>query len=110
MYRDLQQSIYKHMPSNSQQSIPDGSVFIVEGATLRAVHTPGHADDKTCFVLEEEIAMLTGDDVVGHSTAAVEPLGGWLDALRLMQSHDCKVGYLAHGLSSLTCSARSTLS
>ncbi|KAF2844829.1 putative metallo-beta-lactamase domain protein [Plenodomus tracheiphilus IPT5] len=98
MYPHLERSIYKNDPSKNQQPIPDGSVFSVEGATLRAVHAPGHADDHTCFILEEEMAMFTGDNVLGHGTAAVEQLSVWLKSLRLMQSHNCKVGYPAHGV------------
>lgn len=98
MYPDLKLSIYKNMPNKTQQPIPNGSIFTVEGATLRAVHAPGHAEDHTCFILEEELAMFTGDNVLGHGTAAVEQLSVWLDSLRLMQSHNCKVGYPAHGV------------
>jgi len=98
MYPHLKPSIYKNMPSKTQQPIPNGSVFQAEGATLRAVHAPGHAEDHTCFILEEEMAMFTGDNVLGHGTAAVEQLSVWLDSLRLMQSHNCTVGYPAHGV------------
>jgi glyoxylase-like metal-dependent hydrolase (beta-lactamase superfamily II) len=98
MYPNLEKSIYKNMPSKTQQPIPNGSVFTVEGATLRAIHAPGHAEDHTCFVLEEEMAMFTGDNILGHGTAAVEQLSIWLDSLRLMQSHNCTVGYPAHGV------------
>jgi len=34
-------AIYKHLPGQNQQDISDGQVFKVDGATLRAVHTPG---------------------------------------------------------------------
>jgi glyoxylase-like metal-dependent hydrolase (beta-lactamase superfamily II) len=34
-------TIYKHQPGQNQQDIIDGQVFKVDGATLRAVHTPG---------------------------------------------------------------------
>ncbi|CAI6332014.1 unnamed protein product [Periconia digitata] len=98
MYPNLKDAIYKYNPSKTQQPIVDGSIFSVEGATLRAVHAPGHADDHTCFVLEEEMAMFTGDNVLGHGTAAVEQLSVWLNSLRLMQSHNCKIGYPAHGV------------
>jgi endoribonuclease LACTB2 len=34
-------TVYKHQPGPDQQGIEDGQVFKVDGATLRAVHTPG---------------------------------------------------------------------
>lgn len=97
MYPALSPSIYKHTPSKAQQPIVDGQVFKVEGATVRAVHSPGHSHDHMCFILEEEEAMFTGDNVLGHGTAAVEHLSTWMEALRRMRSHDCIKGYPAHG-------------
>ncbi|KAK4233611.1 beta-lactamase-like protein [Achaetomium macrosporum] len=97
LYPDLSGSIYKHSPSKAQQPIADGQVFAVQGATVRAVHSPGHSHDHMCFVLEEENAMFTGDNVLGHGTAAVERLSSWMDSLRVMQSHNCAIGYPAHG-------------
>lgn len=41
--------------------------------------------------------MFTGDNVLGHGTAAVEQLGTWMESLRIMRSHGCAVGYPAHG-------------
>ncbi|KAJ9142484.1 putative Metallo-beta-lactamase domain protein [Pleurostoma richardsiae] len=98
MYPDLSSSIYKHTPSKTQQPINDGQVFRVEGASVRAVHSPGHSHDHMCFVLEEEQAMFTGDNVLGHGTAAVEHLGTWMAALQTMQGHNCIKGYPAHGI------------
>ncbi|KAL2021624.1 hypothetical protein VTK56DRAFT_6977 [Thermocarpiscus australiensis] len=50
-----------------------------------------------CFVLEEEQAMFTGDNVLGHGTAAVGMLPTWMQSLRAMQAHGCGAGYPAHG-------------
>jgi glyoxylase-like metal-dependent hydrolase (beta-lactamase superfamily II) len=98
LYPDLSQSIFKNAPGTSQQPIVDGQVFKVEGATIRAAHCPGHSHDHMCFILEEEEAMFTGDNVLGHGTAAVEHLSTWMDTLRQMQSYGCKKGYPAHGV------------
>jgi glyoxylase-like metal-dependent hydrolase (beta-lactamase superfamily II) len=97
MYPDLSRSIFKHTPSKTQQPIIDGQRFKVEGATVRAVHSPGHSHDHMCFILEEEQAMFTGDNLLGHGTAAVEHLSTWMKTLRQMQSHGCTRGYPAHG-------------
>ena len=97
LYPHLSSSIYKHTPGKDQLPIVDGQVFKVEGATVRAVHSPGHSHDHMCFILEEEEAMFTGDNVLGHGTAAVELLSTWMSSLRVMASHGCKIGYPAHG-------------
>lgn len=98
LYPDVAASIYKHTPSRGQREIADGQVFKVEGATVRAVHAPGHSHDHMCFILEEESAMFTGDNVLGHGSAAVEHLGPWMASLRVMRGHDCRIGYPAHGV------------
>jgi glyoxylase-like metal-dependent hydrolase (beta-lactamase superfamily II) len=98
MYPDLSSAIYKNTPSKVQRPITDGQIFKVDGATIRAVHTPGHSHDHMCFILEEEQAMFTGDAILGHGTAAVEHLSTWMDTLRKMQSHNCVKGYPAHGI------------
>ncbi|GAM42424.1 hypothetical protein TCE0_044r16392 [Talaromyces pinophilus] len=98
LYPDLDSRIYKHTPSKGQQPIVDGQVFKVEGASIRAVHSPGHSTDHMCFILEEEGAMFTGDNVLGHGTAAVEHLSTWMKALETMKSHNCQKGYPAHGI------------
>ena len=97
LYPNLCSSIYKHTPDKEQRPIADGQVFKVEGATVRALHSPGHSHDHMCFILEEEGAMFTGDNMLGHGTAAIELLSTWMGSLRLMASHGCQVGYPAHG-------------
>ena len=96
-YPHLEGSIYKNDPDRDQQNIADSQVFRVEGATVRGVHTPGHSDDHMCFVLEEEQAMFTGDNILGHGTSAVEDLGVFMTSLEKMKSQKCATGYSAHG-------------
>ena len=97
LYPHLSRSIFKHSPAKDQQPIADTQIFSVEGATVRAVHAPGHSHDHMCFILEEENAMFTGDNVLGHGSAAVELLPTWMQSLRVMASHNCAIGYPAHG-------------
>ncbi|KAL8882263.1 MAG: hypothetical protein Q9198_000709 [Flavoplaca austrocitrina] len=97
LYPNLSTGIYKNSPDEGQQPIDDGQIISIEGATIKAVHTPGHSHDHMSFILQEENAMFTGDNVLGHGTSAVEVLGEYMDSLRLMRDQKCERGYPAHG-------------
>ncbi|KAL9002557.1 MAG: hypothetical protein Q9188_004519 [Gyalolechia gomerana] len=97
IYPDLSTGIYKNSPDEGQQPIEDGQTISVEGATIKAVHTPGHSHDHMSFILQEENAMFTGDNVLGHGTSAVEVLGEYMESLRRMREQNCERGYPAHG-------------
>ncbi|ELR08154.1 hypothetical protein VC83_08897 [Pseudogymnoascus destructans] len=97
LYPHLTNSIYKNEPDQGQQNITDGQIFSVDGATIRAIHVPGHSEDHMCFILEEEQAMFTGDNILGHGTSAVEDLGTFMAGLQKMDAQDCHIGYSAHG-------------
>ncbi len=46
------------------------------GCTLRVVHTPGHASNHLCYLLEEEQTLFTGDHVMQGSTVVINPPDG----------------------------------
>jgi len=81
--------------------ISDGSVLRTEGATLRAVHAPGHSSDHLCFVLEEERALFSGDNVLGVGTTVIPPdggdLGDYLRSLERLLVEAPAIIYPAHG-------------
>ncbi|KAL8808560.1 MAG: hypothetical protein Q9182_000111 [Xanthomendoza sp. 2 TL-2023] len=94
----LASRVHKNQPDNGQEPIEDGQRFRVKGATVRAVFTPGHANDHMCFVLEEENALFTGDNILGHGYTVVEDLGTYMKSLGRMRDQRCDSGYPAHGM------------
>jgi endoribonuclease LACTB2 len=89
--------VYKNCADDNQLDIEDGQYFRVEGATLRALHSPGHTTDHMALVFEEEDAMFTGDNVLGHGTAVFEDLANYLSSLEKMQHQFSGRAYPGHG-------------
>jgi glyoxylase-like metal-dependent hydrolase (beta-lactamase superfamily II)/8-oxo-dGTP pyrophosphatase MutT (NUDIX family) len=44
--------------------------------TLRAIHTPGHASNHLCYLLEQTKMLFTGDHVMQGSTVVINPPDG----------------------------------
>lgn len=61
-------------------AIEDGERLAGAGFTLRAVHTPGHASNHMCYLLEEEKLLFTGDHVMQGSTVVIGPPDGSMSA------------------------------
>ena len=53
-----------------------GSAAAPPVLTLRALHTPGHASDHLCWLVEEYALLLTGDHVMHGSTVVIRPPDG----------------------------------
>jgi len=81
--------------------IDHGDVVRAPGVSLRAIHTPGHAPDHLCFLLEEERALISGDNVLGVGTTVIPAQTGdlaqYMDSLeRLLAEQPGRI-YPAHG-------------
>ena len=73
------------------EPVADGDVIRVdEATTLRAHFTPGHAPDHTCWSLEEEGVLFSGDTILGAGTVIIPAHGGsmslYLESLRRLHS------------------------
>lgn len=83
------------------EEIADGDIVETEGATLRALHTPGHAPDHICFLLEEEQAIFTGDNVLGVGTTIIPAesgdLGEYMRSLERLLAQRPEQLFPAHG-------------
>ncbi|KQQ83361.1 MBL fold metallo-hydrolase [Arthrobacter sp. Leaf137] len=56
--------------STPDQYHEDGNEFEVGGAVLKAIHTPGHSPGSTCFYLESEGTVFTGDTLFNGGPGA----------------------------------------
>jgi len=83
------------------RSLKDGDTLDLDGTTLRAVHTPGHAPGHLAFFDEARRVLIAGDLVSGLSTILVGFADGdmdvYLDALRVAAALDPKVVLPSHG-------------
>jgi glyoxylase-like metal-dependent hydrolase (beta-lactamase superfamily II) len=54
----------------------DGDVVRVDDLALRAIHTPGHASNHLCYLLEGAGMLFSGDHVMQGSTVVIGPPDG----------------------------------
>lgn len=69
------------------QVIGDGDVVDCGIFRLRVVHTPGHASNHLCYLLEEHRMLFTGDHVMEGSTVVISPPDG--DMAAYLKSLEC---------------------
>ena len=79
--------------------IHDGDVFTVEGAQVKAIHTPGHTTDHVGFFMEDDDGgiMFSGDSILGQGTAVFENLTTYIESLKKQLSLKPKTIYPGHG-------------
>jgi glyoxylase-like metal-dependent hydrolase (beta-lactamase superfamily II) len=75
---------------------PDG-----QASTLHAIHTPGHASNHVCYLLEEEALLFTGDHVMQQSTVVINPPDGdmaaYIASLRALSERELQWLAPGHG-------------
>jgi len=58
------------------RALGDGDVIEATEFVLRAIHTPGHASNHLCFLLEQERMLFSGDHIMEGSTVVIAPPDG----------------------------------
>jgi glyoxylase-like metal-dependent hydrolase (beta-lactamase superfamily II) len=58
------------------EAVGDGWTLQGPDFTLRAVHTPGHASNHLCWLVEDRALLLSGDHVMQGSTVVIRPPDG----------------------------------
>ena len=54
----------------------DDEALTLGECPLRAIHTPGHASNHLCYLLEDHDWLLTGDHIMNGSTVVINPPDG----------------------------------
>jgi len=71
------------------------------GCTLRVAHTPGHASNHLCYLLEQEKLLFTGDHLMQGSTVVINPPDGdmqaYLRSLQMLLDEDLEWLAPGHG-------------
>jgi glyoxylase-like metal-dependent hydrolase (beta-lactamase superfamily II)/8-oxo-dGTP pyrophosphatase MutT (NUDIX family) len=79
----------------------DGQRIELAGCTLRAMHTPGHASNHVCYLLEPTRMLFTGDHVMQGSTVVIDPPDGdmraYLASLEMLLGIDLAILAPGHG-------------
>ena len=73
--------------------------------SLRVIHTPGHAANHLCLLLQEDGLLFSGDHILNGSTTVIDPPDGdmtaYLESLDLLDAacaeHDARFILPAHG-------------
>ncbi|MEX2198714.1 MAG: MBL fold metallo-hydrolase [Burkholderiales bacterium] len=84
-----------------EREMAHGDRFLFGGLSLRALHTPGHASNHLCYLLENTRMLFTGDHVMQGSTVVINPPDGdmraYLASLELLLQEDILILAPGHG-------------
>lgn len=82
--------------------IGEGHTIDADEFTLRALHTPGHASNHLCYLLEDDRLLFSGDHIMNGSTVVISPPDGdmaaYLSSLERLRSLGLKAIAPGHGL------------
>lgn len=83
------------------RTLADGETIEATEFRIRAIHTPGHASDHLCYLLEEERTLFSGDHIMNGSTVVIAPPDGdmaaYLESLEKVRIKRLKAIAPGHG-------------
>jgi len=100
---------YAKVPDDGRQdaafkpdrALRDGDALETAEFRLRALHTPGHASNHLCYLLEEQRLLFSGDHVMQGSTVVISPPDGdmtvYLDSLQRLLGLELAAFAPGHG-------------
>ena len=81
--------------------LDDQQVIEGENFRLRVIHTPGHASNHLCFLLEPQGMLFSGDHIMNGSTVVIRPPDGnmkaYIDSLKRLKQYRMTTIAPGHG-------------
>jgi glyoxylase-like metal-dependent hydrolase (beta-lactamase superfamily II) len=81
--------------------LADGDPIEATEFVLRAIHTPGHASNHLCYLLEQERMLFSGDHIMNGSTVVIRPpdgdMGAYLEQLERLKAWRPRLRSIAPG-------------
>ena len=81
--------------------LSDKDIIKTDEYTIEVIHTPGHASNHLCFLIQEEKCLLTGDHIMNGSTVVIAPPDGnmteYIDSLKKLDQFDITLLAPGHG-------------
>jgi glyoxylase-like metal-dependent hydrolase (beta-lactamase superfamily II) len=81
--------------------VENGQRIQIGDIALRAIHTPGHASNHLCYLLEDTRMLFTGDHVMQGSTVVINPPDGdmraYLKSLERLLDEEVAIIAPGHG-------------
>ncbi len=72
-----------------------------DGATLEAIHTPGHTLGSLCVLHKEAGVLFSGDMILGTGTTVISPehgdMAAYIESMRKLQGYDARLIAPGHG-------------
>ena len=85
----------------ADHEIGEGFALPTDDFSLRAVHTPGHASNHLCYLLEDDGLFFSGDHIMSGSTVVIAPPDGdmaaYLASLERLRQIDLRAIAPGHG-------------
>jgi glyoxylase-like metal-dependent hydrolase (beta-lactamase superfamily II)/8-oxo-dGTP pyrophosphatase MutT (NUDIX family) len=91
----------RHIELNFDRVLQDGECLQLGAVTMRAIHTPGHASNHVCYLLEATGMLFSGDHLVQGFTVVIAPPDGnmraYLDSLERLRALGSNIIAPGHG-------------
>lgn len=88
---------YSALRNVDVKNLTNGQEIIVDGATVKVIHTPGHTTDHCILFLDETQSVFSGDCILGEGTAVFEDLYDYMKSLEHILAIKPSVIYPGHG-------------